>query len=401
MRIAVFHNQPSGGARRAMHGFATELGRSHTIDVYTLTSADNSFLRDQAVANRVVREQYAPRRPVRFGLYLNDIRRARDLRDLVTLNARIAARIDAAGYDVALVDVCRYTLVPPILSALQTPAVYYAHDPPARAEREQWQPTRTRWARMRDGWHKPFEDRHAQHLEALQRRSVKAAAAVAANSRHTAAGFQDAFDVEAVVCPPGVTLPADAAAMVRGVGVLSVGEVEPHKGYPFLVDALARLDPNARPTLRIVANRANPVERARLEQRAARAGVTLEIEIGVPEDRLRSAYTEAAVFVFAAHDEPLGLAPLEAMARATPVVAVGEGGVHETVVDGVTGYLTRRDADSFAARLGPLLRDEDELRRLGTNAREHVARHWSWSARAAALEEVLVDVADRAPARMS
>lgn len=401
MRIAVFHNQPSGGARRALHGFAAELRRSHTIDVYTLGSADNSFLRDEDVATHVVRRPYEPRRPVRFGLYVNDVRRAHDLRDLVALNAQIAASIDAAAYDVAFVDVCRYTLVPPILSALQTPAAYYAHDPPARATRERWQPTRTRWARMRDGWHKPFMDRHAERIAALQRQSLQAAGAVLANSRHTATELRDAFGVEPVVCPPGVTVPVEEATLIRGDEVLSVGELEPHKGYPFLVDALARLDPSGRPTLRIVANRANPEERARLEQRAVRAGVTLEIEIDVPEDRLRSAYARAAVFVFAAHEEPLGLAPLEAMARSTPVVAVGEGGVRETVVDGVTGYLTPRDVESFAARLGPLLRDEDQIDRLGANAREHVARHWSWSARGAALEAVLVDVADRARARIS
>jgi glycosyltransferase involved in cell wall biosynthesis len=401
VRIAVFHNQPGGGARRALHGFVTELRPRHAIDVYTLTTADDAFLHDNDIATRVVREQYAPRRPVRFGLYLNDVRRARDLSDLVELNARVAARIDAAGYDVVYVDACQYTLVPPIVSSLRTPAVYYAHDPPARAVAEHWQPARTRWARLRDGWHKPFLDRNSERLAAFQRRSAHAAGAVVANSRHTASRFRGAFGVDARVCPPGVTVGEEPVTTARGGEVLSVGELEPHKGYPFLVDALARLDPSDRPALRIVANRANTVERQRLERRAARAGVTLAIDIGLPDDQLQRAYDRAAVFVFAAHEEPLGLAPLEAMARATPVVVVGEGGVPETVVDGVTGYVTPRDVDAFAGRLDALLHDEGQRGRLGANAREHVERHWNWPARAAALEHVLVEVAERAPARVS
>ncbi len=401
MKIAVFHNQPGGGARRALHGFVSELRQRHTIDVFTLTSADNVFLRDEDIASRVVREHYVTRRPVRLGLYLNDIRRARDLDDLVALNARVAARIDAGGYDVAYVDACRYTLFPPLAATLWTPAVYYAHDPPARARTEQWQPARTPWERLRDSWHKPFLDRNAERIAAIQRRSLHAATAVAANSRHTARRCHDAFGVAAHVCPPGVAVHQAAPTPLRGGEVLSVGELEPHKGYPFLVDAMARLDRSDRPVLRIVANRVNPLERQRLERRAARAGVLLEIEVGVPETRLRRAYTEAAVFAFAAHEEPLGLAPLEAMARATPVVAVGEGGVLETVVDGVTGYVTPRDVDAFASRLDALLHDTNQARQLGANAREHVARHWNWPRRAASLERALVEAAEHAGARVS
>ncbi len=46
--------------------------------------------------------------------------------------------------------------------------------------------------------------------------------------------------------------------------------------------------------------------------------------------------------------EPFGLAPLEANACELPVVAVAEVGIHEIVIDGVTGLLwwVRGDLDA-------------------------------------------------------
>ena len=395
MRIAIFHNQPGGGARRALHGFARELRQRHSIDVYTLTTADDVFLDDYEIADTVVRMPYAARKPIRFGLYANDVRRRRDFHDLVAVNVEAARRIDVGGYDVVLVDVCRYTLIPPILTQLRTPSVYYAHDPPARSASEDWTPAQSGWGRARDLWHKPFLDRQAKLLTEQQASAVRAATRVSTNSHYTAGRYRTAFGVEATVCPPGVDAASEMKRARNRKEVLAVGELEPHKGYPFLVDALACMEAGDRPTLRIVANRANPVERARLESRAREQRVRCVIELGLSHGALDDAYHRAGAFVFSAHSEPLGLAPLEAMAHGVPVVAVGEGGVSETVIDEVTGFLVPRDARQFASRLQELLGDELLARRFGSNGRAAIADRWNWTDRAAALDAVLEAAARR------
>ena len=43
------------------------------------------------------------------------------------------------------------------------------------------------------------------------------------------------------------------------------------------------------------------------------------------------------IFAYASFLEPLGLAPLEAMSFGLPVVAIKEGGLRETVIDGYNG----------------------------------------------------------------
>jgi len=327
-----------------------------------------------------------------MGLYLNDVARGRDLRDLVRVYGDIAARIDAGAYDVVLVDVCQFALVPPVLSALATPSVAYVHNGPARLEAGTWDSARTRWARLRSGWHAPFERSYDRRLADLQARAARGATRVVANSAHTAGRVRDAYGVDADVCPPGVEIPA-LEECERENYVLSVGEIEPRKGFGFLVDALGEIAAPWRPPLRIAAHRANPVEHERLVNAARARGVDLEIVFDPPPATLRSLYRRASAFVYGAHHEALGLAPLEAMACATPVVAVAEGGVTETVIDGETGILTPRVPAGFGAQLESLLRDRVRLAAYGEAARRHVERKWSWPVRAGALEHALTDAA--------
>jgi glycosyltransferase involved in cell wall biosynthesis len=68
-----------------------------------------------------------------------------------------------------------------------------------------------------------------------------------------------------------------------------------------------------------------------------------------PHEVLHSYLQGARAFIFAA-EEDFGIAPLEAQACGTPVLAYGKGGACETVIDGVTGYhFSEQTADSICA----------------------------------------------------
>jgi glycosyltransferase involved in cell wall biosynthesis len=399
VRIAVFHNQPSGGARRALYGFSRYLAARHHLDVFTLTSSDQEHFRDEDVADRVVTLDHRPLHPVRFGLYLNDLRRSKDLDRLRRVDAEAAALIDAGGYDVVLVDACRFTFVPYTLRYLRTPSVFYAHTGPVRLEGRVWEPPRTFYGRARRLWHLPFERALEARVLADEIDLARRANVVITNSLHTRRRVLEGYGVHARVCPPGVDLPV-LTPSEEGSYVLSVGEVEPRKGFDFLVDALARLPPSERPALHIVANAENRLLRRRLESRARDRGVTLVVRVAPPQAELDREYREARVFVFAAHREALGLAVLEAMAHARPVVAVAEGGVAETVVDGATGYLSERDPAAFSRQLAGLLADGSRRREMGIAGRHEIERRWTWSSRGPALEaELMALVARERPRR--
>ena len=83
--------------------------------------------------------------------------------------------------------------------------------------------------------------------------------------------------------------------------------------------------------------------------------------------------------VYAPRLEPFGLAPLEAGACALPVVAVAEGGVRETVIDGETGLVSHAKPDLFAECIDAITGDSQLATRLGENGRRRVETSFSLS----------------------
>ena len=399
MKIAVFHDQPSGGARRALHGFCRALAaRGHRIDFFTLTTADTEMLRDEDVASSVTVLPFAFRPSVRRGLYLNDIRRRQSFADLERVNAHAARLIDAGQYDVALVDACRFTFAPRVLRHLHTPSAYFCHHRPARLFEHHFSPPVSAYERARQLCHWPLEHDLERRLWEDDRRLVRLADRVITNSSFTRDLIREVYGVDAAICTYGVELPPDAH-IARKDYVLSVGELEVRKGFDFVVDSLATLP--VPPPLHIVANGANARVREALEVQARRLGVNLTIRIMPPQSELAREYREAAAFVYGAREEALGLAALEAMASRTPVVAVAEGGVRETVQDGVNGYLVARDTRRFGARLGELLSSRGLRDRMGAAGRAAIEERWTWPLRARALERELLALARPAPVEQS
>jgi glycosyltransferase involved in cell wall biosynthesis len=95
--------------------------------------------------------------------------------------------------------------------------------------------------------------------------------------------------------------------------------------------------------------------------------------------------------------EPFGLAAIDAAACGLPVVAVAEGGVRETVVDELTGFLVENDARAIAVAVERILSDPELARRLGASARTNVEKHWTLSAATDRIEKALAAVAGAKP----
>jgi len=78
------------------------------------------------------------------------------------------------------------------------------------------------------------------------------------------------------------------------------------------------------------------------------AGPTIEFVGGVSDAELHTLYAGAKALIFCALDEDFGMVPVEAMAHGVPVIAVSQGGVKETVIDGKTGiWFEKPDAESL------------------------------------------------------
>ena len=60
MKIAVVHNLPAGGMKRALYEQVKRLAKKHTVDIYTLSCSDETFLPLKEFAHRYTIFRYDP-----------------------------------------------------------------------------------------------------------------------------------------------------------------------------------------------------------------------------------------------------------------------------------------------------------------------------------------------------
>jgi glycosyltransferase involved in cell wall biosynthesis len=110
---------------------------------------------------------------------------------------------------------------------------------------------------------------------------------------------------------------------------LTASRMVPYKRIPLIIEAFA-----AMPDKKLVVIGTGPEWEKATAQAQAAPNVQL---LGYQDDAvLKDHMQRAKAFVFAA-EEDFGIAPVEAQACGTPVIAYGRGAVLETMVDGKTG----------------------------------------------------------------
>jgi glycosyltransferase involved in cell wall biosynthesis len=182
---------------------------------------------------------------------------------------------------------------------------------------------------------RPAGSRTIERLRRVDREAAGRVARWAVNSRTTARRAAAAYGLpqnELTVIPPPVTVPSAPPSAGPRAGLLVVSGMEPYKNDLLAVEAARRLGL----PLTVVGD--GP-ERLRLEAAAgggAGSGAGARFLGYVADAELDRLYRSHAALLFCG-EEDFGIVPVEAMARGCPVVALGRGGVTETVEPGVGG----------------------------------------------------------------
>jgi glycosyltransferase involved in cell wall biosynthesis len=399
MRIALFHNLPSGGAKRALYEWTRRLATRHELGAYALSSADHAFCDIRPLVQEHYVFDFVPYRLFQspWGR-LNRLQRWRDLGKLTRLSRQIAHEINTGDYDVVFAHPCSHTIIPTLLRFVQIPSVYYLHEPFGPTFVREFQRP---YIKLPSTWRKvsllldPFFNLYTHRLDSIRTRSVKNTTRLLANSLFTQRQMKLAYQVDAPVCHYGVDMGGfyPMPDVPKQDSVISVGELSPRKGFDFLIESLSYIPSDRRPVLKLACNNQVDEERRYLESMAVQYGVELDILGHLNTEQLVLEYNKARICIYAPVMEPLGLVPLEAMACGTPVVGVAEGGVCETVRHGETGLLTKRDPQQFANAITELLVNTVLLDRLGKQGPVYVRDKWSWDDSVARLEAHLSDVA--------
>ncbi len=394
MKIAVYHNLPSGGAKRSLFEMVRRMAGRHQIDTYALSSAEHDFCDLRLYSRRHIVLTFRPLSLLHRPLgRLNQLIYLCDLMRLDRIDRGLAAQIDQSNYDVVFVHHCRYRQSPGVLRFVKTPTAYYCQEPP-RWIYDPAVPRPYLTPPLQRPWHVRIDPLPKLYRNTLQRRdksNAQSSKIIMVNSHHSHELVWRIYGIQPVVCYLGVDTEAfRPIACQPDYMILSVGALTANKGYDFLIEGISRLPPQSRPPLAIVSNQDDPRERQYLEGLAVRRNVRLQIRGIIREsDELSEWYSRCTVTAYTPVLEPLGLVPLESAACEKPVVGVREGGVRETIVDGETGLLVERNPESLADALNALLSHPDQRVEMGRTGRLRAQQHWSWDSTTAQIERCL------------
>ncbi|WP_342000898.1 glycosyltransferase family 4 protein [Microbacterium sp. LWH7-1.2] len=243
--------------------------------------------------------------------------------------------------------------------------------------------------------------RHPEYVPGAYARVLRTMIRLAARAARrvvTVSGASRDDIVRLLGVPPGlidVTPLAGSAhsPVERGVApvrrddlLLAVGNRMPHKGFETLLEALALIEPDERPTLVITGSHGEDP----LAPIVRRLGLEASVQLRewLSRDELEELYAQATALVFPTRFEGFGLPPLEAMARGCPVIASDIPVVHEVAGDAAV-YVDPADAEAIAAAIRAL-RDSPAQRARMTDAGLARAAAFSWDATARATRAALL-----------
>lgn len=238
-------------------------------------------------------------------------------------------------------------------------------------------------------FHFPYEASPGRFLEFKRYGLLDHATHRIAVSAYIAASVRAHLGVSCTVIPLGVDpehFRPDAAlraATRRSLGiapdervVITVGALEPRKGMGRLLAALASRTGDA-PADRIIVVGEGP-EAAALRAQAERDGLGTRVIWIARANAMPALYNAADVFALLSEHEAFGLAALEAMACACPVVVSAGSAFPEFVAPGTGLLVEPADPAAVCGALAVLLGDPARRAAMGRATRRHVEDGNGW-----------------------
>ena len=215
---------------------------------------------------------------------------------------------------------------------------------------------------------------------AAVRRTLQHARVVLANSAGTARRCAARGAARSQVVHLGTDLPPQASPPPKKPTLVTVGNLIARKRHADVIEALALLK-DAHPDLSYVIVGDGP-ERQALKALASTLGVRAETEFRgrLPHDQAVAVARDATLFVMPSAAEAFGVAYVEAMAAGVPAIgAADEDGPREIAGAGPGIELVpAQNPQTLSATIDGLLRDPARLDALRGQARETVAREFTW-----------------------
>jgi glycosyltransferase involved in cell wall biosynthesis len=162
-----------------------------------------------------------------------------------------------------------------------------------------------------------------------------------------------------------------------------VARLVAEKGIPELIDAAeAVLDQETAVRFVVIGPFEHPQETSVAQ--ALRRGEDIGVRFLGPRDDVERLYTGLDLFVLPSHREGFPRSVMEAAAMGLPTVGTRIRGMRQAIAEPATGVLVpARNAGALADAILQLLRNPEQLREMGHNAREYALQHFDMTAQVA------------------
>jgi len=363
MRIAFYHELHQGGARRAVNELAKELQKKHTVDFYLV---DENLNKDEIkeINNYFLYKFHTVN--WRGGNWKQKLYKdSLELLRLYNLHKKIAKEINNNKYDLVFVHPSRFTQSPFILRFVTSKKIYYCQEP-LRIVYEEGLGIERNLNILKI----TYEKLNRLIRKKIDTTNIKSADVVIANSKFTKQNILNAYNIESKVIYLGVdSLVFSPKNTKKDIDILYLGSKDSVDGFDLLEESIKKI--SFKLNIKIVFSGKN---------------------WNITDNALCDMYRRSKTVVCLTYNEPFGLIPLEAMACATPVVAVNEGGYRETVEDGKNGFLVSRNPEELAKKIEWIIKNESRSIKLGRSARDMVSRDWTWKKSADKIEKICKDL---------
>ncbi len=349
-RVAVYHLLPPGGALRVADALVERTRDRIDYELFRIDLGRNDPVPNPTPDRPEQRvRRYRSRVPFRSSrIYAWTA----VLPEVLRLERRIAADIDAGGFDYAVVHHQRFTQAPSLLGRLRTPTLYFVQEPRRAGFEYDLRPRGLGTGPQERLTRLPVAALDAR-IRAFDIAQTRAADRILCNSTHSAEYIWRAYGREAEVIRLGVDGSVFFPVEVNTENqVVAVGALDPSKGHELAIEAVAAVARTQRPRLLVVHPRGTDADRARLLDMAHDGDVELTFATGLTDAELAREYSRSQCTLLCGRVEPFGLTMVESLACGTPVVGLHEGGYREVVREGRWGYLVdRRPGNGSAALL--------------------------------------------------
>lgn len=306
LKVAIIHDWLTlrGGAEACLAQFIEIFPQA---DIYTIVD----FLPEderEFLGNRKVKTSFIQKLPYAKKIY----------RIYLPLMPMAIEQFDVTNYDLVLSSSA--SVAKGIITGPRQIHIAYTHSPIRYAWDLQHQYLAE--AKLEKGLKSLFARIILHYMRMWDTRTASGVDCFVANSNFVSRRILKAYGRKAEVIYPPVNLEKFELSTHKEEFYVTVSRLVPYKRIPLIVEAFRNM-----PTRRLVVIGDGPEMNA---VRAA-AGPNVTIMGKQPDDVVVSHLQRARAFIFAA-EEDFGIAPVEAQACGTPVIAYGQGGSLETVI---------------------------------------------------------------------